>query len=142
MSGLFDSDRSEVNRDDVKRGVGGSLENTTQMPDETVRTVSFHRVDHHAARSAAGKGLHNGRRQCGDDIRRKVEKRENVRDSVHDEIHCAACPERGDSHENGDQVGDDHNRGLETFLRAFDKGFESLDPFTDGESQKGDDDSE
>src|SRR3954470_12912066 len=42
-----DSDRAEIQGDDVERGVGRPLEDAGQAADEGVDAVGLHRVDHH-----------------------------------------------------------------------------------------------
>jgi len=76
VAGLFDSDRTEVHRNDVERRVGGSLEHATEAAGKTVRAEVLHGVDHHATGTASAEGLHEGRGEGRNDVVSDTDKAE------------------------------------------------------------------
>ena len=53
MTSFLDAYRTEVDGNDVERGVGCSLEHAAEATREAIRAEGLHGVNHHAACTAA-----------------------------------------------------------------------------------------
>ena len=121
MARVAHADATEINGQDIERGVGGSLEDATQPAHKRVGTKGGHGVDHHAARTAAREGFHQGRRhgvypggigsgQCYQPFQ-----------SVDEHVHGSAGTEHADAHQNGYQIRNDAHGGLKTVFGTVDE---------------------
>ena len=139
---FFDAHGTEIDSDDVECRIGGSLEHATEASGKAVRAQVLHGIDHHAAGTATAEGFHECGREGRDDIVSDSDEAEQAGNPVHHEVHRTACTEYCDSHENSDEVWDNHHGGVESFLGAFDERLVGLYLLVAGEGEECNDDAE
>lgn len=140
MACVLDAHRTEVDGEDIERRVGRALEDARQSTHERVGSVLRHRVDHHAACTAAREGLHQGGRQSSHEVAVAATGPDAPCDAVDEHVHGTRGPEHPDGHEDGHQIGDDAHRRLESFLGSLDKGVVDVHPFAHAGNDEADND--
>ena len=109
---------------------------------ERVGPEGVHGIYHHAAGTAAAQRFHDGRGDGSDKVGIQPAPGDGLGNGRRQELHGARCPEDGDGHEHGYQVGDDGYGGFETLLGAVDECGRKRLSFSESGYQEADDDGE
>ncbi len=102
----------------------------------------LHRFHHHAPGSSAAKRFHHGNRQRIHESGINSKKTKEAAQSVHQEVECARSPEYPYGHKHGNQVRNDLDGNIESFLCSFNKGLIQVNPFPDPQNDKKNNDEE
>ena len=139
---LADTNGTEIDGEDVEGGVGCPLEDARQAANEGIGAVLIHRIDHHAACSAAGEGLHDS---CGKRcyiVGVAAKHFDKPAEAVDDEVHRARSTEHTYGNKYCNEVGDDADGRLEAAFCPFHKGLIDVYLLADACRYEGDDNAE
>ena len=125
MPCTFDSDRAEIDSEDVERRLRAAVDRRSSAADERVRSELLDDVRGQRQRSASGKSPQDHQ---WENLRRKTRGAEHRTQRIGEHVHCTRGAKHADGHENPDQKRDDANRDLESFLGTFDEDVVDLQP--------------
>ena len=142
VAGLADTDRAEIDGEDVEGGVGCALEDAGEAAYEGVCPVLLHGIYHHTARSAAGERLHNGRWQGCHIVGIAAAELNKPPYAIHDEVHRSRSTEHADGNKYRNEIRDDADGCFEASFRPFDKCLIDIYLLANTCRNEGDDDGE
>jgi ATP-dependent DNA helicase RecQ len=133
---LGDTDAAEVDGQHVEGGLRGAVHRAREIADVRVGPVGLEDLGGDAEGPGAGERPQEGERQ---DLGGQAEDRRQRADPAHDGVEAAGLPEHAHRREDGHEVGDDHRREAEAFLRAGDEDLVDLHFAHDADGQHGED---
>src|SRR5574344_1717320 len=140
VSCVADAYAAEINGEDVKRGVGGALEDAGKTSHEGVGAEGLHGIYHHAACSGSGEWFHECGGQCSHEAAVEAEGIYAACHTADEHVHGSGGAEYTDGHENGHEIGNDAHGGAESVACAFDESVVNIHLLPHGGQDEADDD--
>ena len=142
MAGVLDIHTTEIDGQDVERGVGRTLERTAEASHQAIGTVGRHGFDHQSACAATAQRLHQRRGYGTCHLRIDAHLGKAPGESLLQHAHCTAGAEHTDSHQNSHHEGYEGHGCLKAVFGAVDKGIIDIDPAHSGLDDKPYDDAQ
>lgn len=142
MAGLGDAHTTEVNGQNVERGIGGTLENACQSAYKRVGTIGGHGIYHQSTGPTSAQGFHDGGGESTHKIAIDATELYSLFDGSNKIIHGSRSTEHANGHQDGHQIRDDAHGGSEAFFGTLYKGIVYVHLLTDARQDEADDDQE